>query len=254
MSGAARLTVNGAVATITLDNEAKRNSLDFDLLAQLRAAAEQVAVMPGIAAVALRGAGDKAFCAGADFDAFATRATLVDGVTAMDAALGEAVAALERIPMPLVAGIGGACFGAGVQLALCADIRLATSGSKFGVPAVQIAMPYPLPAIGRLVQLLGAGAAAHVLLSAEPFDAATALRRGLVDELVEGDLGKRLDALCAAIAAHPPAASRAYKQMIRGLATPDIGAEVAGLHATFAAGGRFIPKLEEIAARRRAKG
>jgi len=169
-------------------------------------------------------------------------------------ALAGAVAALERIEVPVLAGIWGACIGAGVQMALCADIRLASTGARFGIPAVQIGMPYPLAAVTRLVDLIGAGAAAHVFLTAENFDAATALRRGLVDELVEADLATRLDALARAMAGHLPPAARAYKRMIKTLASRPASPAAAEIHRTFVAEAHFRPKLEEIAAKRRAKG
>jgi enoyl-CoA hydratase len=246
---------DGAVATLVIANAAKRNSLDFPLLADLTRAADDLAADDALRCVVLRGDGDKAFCAGADFDAFILPAGLEAGVMAMEEKLGAAMAALDRIAVPIVAGIAGACFGAGVQVALAADLRIAGAGSRYGIPAVQIGMPYPLAAIARIVGLMGQGSAAHTLLTAEPFDAATALRRNLVDEVVADDaLDARLSALAQAIAAFPPEATRGYKAMIRDLAAVATPPSVAAAHRTFADAKAFLPKLEEVAAKRAKKG
>lgn len=253
MAGAVRLDVTAGVATITLDNEGKRNSLDFPMLEQLTSVAEEVGSSPDIAAVILRGAGQKAFCAGADFDAFSSRATLQEGVVALDNTMAAAIAALENIPSPIIAAIGGACFGGGVQMALSADIRLAEEGSRFGIPAVQVGLPYPLPAIERLVALVGSGIASQIFLTAMPFDAAAALRYRLIDEMVAGDVFERASVLAKAIADHPVSNTRAYKKMIRGVFAHPSDKAVVEIHRKFSDEAHYLPKLEEVAAQRLAK-
>jgi enoyl-CoA hydratase len=243
-----------AIATLVLSNPDKRNCLDFPLLAALAREATALAADPSLAALVLRGAGDKAFCAGADFDAFSIPEGLEAGVAAMEAALNEAVAALEGISVPIVAALSGACFGAGVQIALAADIRIAGADCRFGIPAAQIGMPYPLAAIGRLVSLMGAGGAAHTLLTAEPFDAATALRRRLIDEVVaEGALAARAQALATAMASFPPPAIRAYKAVIKGLAAQPLPESVVAAHRSLAESRLYVAPLKAVAAKRAGK-
>jgi enoyl-CoA hydratase/carnithine racemase len=253
MAGAVRLDVTAGVATITLDNEDKRNSLDFPMLGQLKSIAEEVGSSADIAAVVMRGAGQKAFCAGADFDAFSSRATLQEGVVALEKTMADTIAALESIPSPMIAAIGGSCFGGGVQIALCADIRLAGEGSRFGIPAVQVGLPYPLPAIERLVALVGPGIASQIFLTGMPFDAAAALRYRLIDEMADGDVFERAIALAKAIAGQPTPNARAYKKMIRGIFARPADETVAEIHRKFSDEAHYLPKLEEVAAKRLAK-
>lgn len=252
MAGTVQIQRNNRCLTLVLDNVAKRNSLDLPMLRDLTDAAAQAASDPGIAVVVLRGAGNKAFCAGADFDAM-TAPPLTDSVAQMDKALDAAIAALHALPMPLVAAIDGACFGGGVQIALAADIRIATSTSRFGIPAVQIGLAYPFEAIAKIARLAGSGAANLLLLSGESFDAECALRRRLVDEVIAPDeLDPRLDKLTGLIATAPAASATAYKQMIRLIALSDeTGARQA--HDALAAQALYMPKLEEILAQRLAK-
>jgi enoyl-CoA hydratase len=249
VTGTVRVTRNDRCATFVLDNVTKRNSLDMPMLEELAAAAREAALDPDLSVVVLRGAGNKAFCAGADFDAM-TAAPMPKTVAAMEEALREAVASLAALPMPLIAAIDGACFGGGVQVALAADIRIATAVSRFGIPAAQVGLAYPFDAIAQIVRLAGSGLANLLLLTGEAFDADTALRRRLIDEVVPADaLEQRLDKLESMIAANPPAAATAYKRMVRALAQSDQTAARQS-HAAFAALQLHLPKLEAVRAQR----
>jgi enoyl-CoA hydratase len=249
VTGTVRVQRNERCATFVLDNAAKRNSLDLPMMRELTVAAREAVKDPDISVVILRGVGGKAFCAGADFDAM-TAPPLTQTVAAMEQALQEAVAALTALPMPLVAAIEGACFGGGVQVAFAADIRIATAGSRFGIPAAQIGLAYPFDAIAQIVKLAGGGAANLLLLTGESFDAETALRRRLIDEVVAGDaFEQRLDQMTSMIAANPPAAATAYKRMVRALALSDeTGARQS--HRALAELQLHLPKLEAIQAER----
>jgi len=218
MAGTVHLTVDGPVATVTLANEPKRNSIDLPMCAALTGAARAIAADAALGAVILRGAGERAFCAGGDFDAM-TAGDIASAMRAMDAALDEAMAALARVEIPIVAMVNGGCFGAGVQMMLAADIRLASDDAKFGIPAASLGIVYPLPAIAEMVRSAGPGTTAHFLLGGAPIDAATALARGWVSQVVtKGSLESETSALAGRIAEGPRAAARAYKAIIRGLA------------------------------------
>lgn len=218
MPGTVHLHIDGAVATLTLDNPAKRNSIDLAVCAALTGAARAIAANETLGAVVLRGAGDRAFCAGGDFDAM-TKGDIAEAMRAMDAALETAVAALAKIEIPIVAMVNGACFGAGVQLMLTADIRIASDDARFGIPAASLGIVYPLPAIEEMVRSAGPGAVAHFLLGGAPIDAPTALARGLVGQVVpKAPIEAETMALARRIAEGPRAAAKAYKAIIRGIA------------------------------------
>jgi enoyl-CoA hydratase len=252
VTGAVRTQREGGIVTLVLDNPAKRNSLDFPLLAQLRTAAHDIAEDHSIVAVVLRGGDDKAFCAGADFDALTSYPVLNEGVTALEAAMTSAIQALDRIAVPIIAAIRGACIGGGVQLALAADIRIASADSRFGIPAAQIGIAYSLQAITQLVALAGAGSAAQIFLTAEPFDASIGLQRRLIDEVVETSaLEDRLRILMNQISASPRSVLAAYKGIIRKLAFDNDMNAAERIQRDLADSKCFLAPLEQIARRRK---
>ncbi|MCW5772633.1 MAG: enoyl-CoA hydratase/isomerase family protein [Rhodospirillaceae bacterium] len=219
MAGTVKLDIDGAVATLTLDNPTKRNSIDLPMAAALAGAARAIAADDRLGAVVLRGAGERAFCAGADFDALTAGGAMPEAFAAMEAAVEEAMAALEKIEIPLIAAIDGACFGAGVQFAFTADTRIASADARFGIPAATLGIVYPLGAIAAMIRAAGPGLVTQFLLGAEPIDAAGALAHRFVDRVVaKHEVQETAAALARRIAGHPRAATRAYKAIIRGLA------------------------------------
>ena len=213
-----RVERSGRIATVWLDSQAKRNAFDASMLRALTNAAAELVHDRDVTAVVLRGAGH-AFSAGADFDAFVAgdEAAFADRFGIMERALDEAVAALLALPQPLVAAIEGACFGGAVQLALCADIRMANEAMRLAIPAASIGIVYPLDAIERLIALAGPGVAKLILMTGRPLSAADCLRVGIV-EMVAPDAGfdAAMDELCARLGRQSKAAVRAYKQIVDG--------------------------------------
>lgn len=250
MAGTVELHLDGAVAVVTLANEAKRNSLDLPMCAALTGAARAIAADAALGAVILRGAGERAFSAGADFDAI-TAGDIALSLRAIDAALDEAVAALARVEIPIVAAVSGACFGGGVQVMLAADIRLASDDARFGIPAASLGIVYPLPAIAEMVRTSGPSLTAHFLLGGAPIDAATALARGLVSQVVAKDaLFGEAAALAQRIAAGPRAAARAYKAIIRGLAEGRPPSDLRELQRQAHESPDLVERLAAVAAKR----
>lgn len=220
MAGTVRLDIDGAVATITLDNQDKRNSIDLPMASALVEVTQAVRANEALGAVILRGAGERAFCAGAYFDALTGDGTATaQTFMTMDRAFGRAIASLQKIEIPVVAMVNGACFGGGVQLLLTADIRIAAEHARFGVPAATLGIVYSLDAIAEMIRTAGPGNTAHFLLGAEPLDAAGALAHHFVDRVVAPSaLQETVTTLARRIAGHPRAAVRAYKTIIRGFA------------------------------------
>ena len=250
MAGTVNLHLDGPVATVTLANEAKRNSIDLAMCAALTGAARAIAADTALGAVILRGAGERAFCAGGDFDAM-TAGDIATAMRAMDAALEEATAALARVEIPIVAAVNGACFGAGVQIMLAADIRIASEDARFGIPAASLGIVYPLPAIAEMVRTAGPGTTAHFLLGGAPIDAPTALARGLISQVVAKDaLNAEADALAQRIAAGPRAAARAYKAIVRGLAEDRAPSDLRELQQRAHESPELVERLAAVAAQR----
>jgi enoyl-CoA hydratase/carnithine racemase len=174
-----RLAQNEGVATLTLDRPEARNAIP---LAGWRDLAGTIAEVRRSEArlLMVTGAGS-AFCAGADLSDFPTlqrnEAARIQFREAMRAALD----ALRDLPIPVLAAVGGACYGAGVALAMACDVRVAGADARFAITPARYGISYPQEDVHRLVELVGTGQAARLLFTAEAIDAAEAARIGLVE-------------------------------------------------------------------------
>jgi len=179
--GELRVDRAGAVATLTIDNTAKRNALTgamWDSFAPLLA---ELAVDDEVAALIVRGAGSD-FSAGADISDL--QQILRDPAAGDGGHVTAGETALASFPKPTIAAIDGFCVGGGWELAGACDIRIASDRSTFGVTPARLGILYPLSGVTRLVQLAGPAVAKHLILSGELVDAATAARWGMVSRLL----------------------------------------------------------------------
>jgi enoyl-CoA hydratase len=171
-------------ALITLNRPKALNALSFAILDDLDRALDEVAAGDA-RALFITGAGDKAFCAGADIGELGKR-TLMD--KKRGAEHGQATfAKLERLPLPSVAIVNGYAFGGGLELALACTFRLATPNAKLGLPEITLGL---IPGYGgtqRLPRVVGEARALEMILTGKAIDAPTALAWGLVSRVVEGD-------------------------------------------------------------------
>jgi enoyl-CoA hydratase/carnithine racemase len=172
----------------------------------------------GARVLIVRGAGT-AFCAGADLGDFPPmrdeEAARADFRTAMRSALER----LAGLAIPTIAAIDGACFGAGVALAMACDIRVAGVGASFAITPAKFGISYPQEDVARLVALVGPGQASRLLLSAGSIDAAEAARIGLV-ELLGDSAHEEAETLARAIAA---GSATSHKVLKRGVALAAAG-------------------------------
>ena len=128
--------------------------------------------------------------------------------------LHDAIAAVHRAPFPVIAAVNGACLGAGFELALACDLRVAAAGAAFGLPEVRVGVPSVIQA-ALLPPMIGPGRAAEMLLTGAPITAAQALDWGLVNRVVPDDrLRAAADELVAAVLASGPEAIRLQKELI----------------------------------------
>ena len=163
------------IATVTLTRPEAGNRIDVQALSELSSAADAISTNNGVSVVLLQAEGAD-FCRGWDDDALAPRLQPTAPV--------DAFGAIAALPMPVVASMQGAVSSAGLELALCADIRIASDNARFSLPELSQGL---LPLGGgsqRLARIAGRGAASSMLLLAEELDAASALRCGLVSRVV----------------------------------------------------------------------
>lgn len=193
-----------AVALVTIDRPDRRNALDTAHCAELLAAVEDVG--RGVARVLVLTGAEGHFCAGADLT------TVEDD--AFVATLRRLLSALTDVPIPVIAAVDGAALGAGTQLAVAADLRVATPIARFGIPAAKLGLMVDHWTVQRLARLAGAGPARAMLLAAEEVDGEAAHRLGLVQRL--GDTEEAL-AWAARIAALAPLTIAGHKLALNRL-------------------------------------
>lgn len=163
---------DGDVVTIELQREERRNALNLDLVVQLREALLEAAHNARVIVITGRG---PVFSAGAD----------LDGVYSADFldTLLDMLHEIEALPIPVVAALNGPALGAGVQLAMAADLRVMAPDSYLAVPAAKLGISVDRWTIRRLASLIGGGPARTVLLGAEPISAADAYTFGFANRL-----------------------------------------------------------------------
>lgn len=183
---AVELTQEGQFAIMTLNRPEALNALSFAILEEIGDAFDKVSKMEGVRALLITGAGEKAFCAGADIKELRNR-PLID--QKRGAELGQAVfAKLDTLPVASIALVNGYAFGGGSELALACTFRLASSNAIFGLPEIKLGL---IPGYGgtqRLPRLIGEGRALEIIMTGRNVKADEAERIGLVNAVVEGDL------------------------------------------------------------------
>ena len=223
--GSVSIEVRGAVAIVVMDNSAHMNAIDAGIADGLADAAGELAKRADIGALVLRGAGDRAFCAGVDLkfvEQFEERAR---GFAVIDESVERFVREIASMPIPTIAMLHGNCFGGGVHLAATADFRFADSALKLGVPAVKARLYYPISALERLAHLIGETRTKRLVFEAEPYTAPTLLEWGFLDRVcAPGELEARTLEYAAKLAQRPRDVVAVYQEMFRALRRGDTAA------------------------------
>jgi enoyl-CoA hydratase len=175
--------LTNGILIVTLNREDKLNALNKAVIGEISEVMDEVYANPEIKGVIITGKGSKAFAAGADIAEF----------KGLDEAQGKALAKrghdtfnkIEMCPKPVIAAVNGFALGGGCELSMACHIRIASENAKFGQPEVNLGL---IPGYGgtqRLVQLIGKGKALEMLMTADMIDAHSALKLGLVNDVVQ---------------------------------------------------------------------
>lgn len=204
---------DGTIAFLTVDNRAKLNTLDRALMSEFIGKVEALGARADLRALVLSGAGDKAFIGGASIPEMAAlnRDTARDFITLVH----RTCEGLRKLPVPVIAAIDGYALGAGLEVAVSCDLRVATTRAKFGMPETKVGIPSVVEA-ALIPQLIGYGRARELLMLGEIIEAETALRWGLVERVVEpAALDREVESLVMALLSAGPQAVRSQKALMQ---------------------------------------
>ncbi len=221
------LVSRGPVSRITLNNPSKRNSLDAEMAVAISAELDAIAKDPSARVLVITGSGEQAFCSGYDIAAIPagpgrptpgdSHGVKKDGDIEANELL-RMLDHLEEFPLPTVALLNGHAYGAGAELSVTCDFRIAAGHGKFAMPPARLGICYHPKGIRKYLDLIGAGATRMLFLAGEPVAMDEALRLGLVNRVVElPELGKAGTELADRLAANAPLAVKGMKKTIRYL-------------------------------------
>ncbi|UVE50089.1 3-hydroxyacyl-CoA dehydrogenase/enoyl-CoA hydratase family protein [Haloferax larsenii] len=220
--------IREGVGHITLDRPHRLNTISTELMDDLSDALDTLEADDEVRAILLTGAGDRAFSAGADVTSIAAGGG--DAVSGVELSRKgqQTFGKLEEMDKPVVAGIDGFCLGGGMELSMCADLRIATERSQFGQPEHDLGL---IPGWGgtvRLQRIVGTGRAKEIIFSAERYEAETMADYGFVNEVVDNeDFETQAFEYAQKFAQGPPIAQRYTKRaMHNGWENTDAGLEV----------------------------
>lgn len=198
---------SNGVAVVTLDRPQALNALDVPAKERLGAIWQEIAADAGVRVALLRGAGEKAFCAGSDIKEIHRSGRMVKTETLLRAIPGVGIA----LDKPVIAALHGYCIGMGMTLALHCDLRIAGNDAVLGYPEVRHGMISAVSAL-HLPHVLAPARALEMLLMARNIDAQEAMRWGLLNAVVE-DPKAEAEEWASAIAGYAPAAVQATKRL-----------------------------------------
>jgi len=205
---------DGLIGSLTLNRPGRRNAIDRDMAQLLLERLTALGDDPNLRALILRGAGDLAFCAGADL----TERRQMSAVerSAHTAAIREVADAIAALPVPVIGAVRGYALAGGAELAVACDLRVGGESTVFGFPEVGIGIFPGAGGVIRLPRLIHPGLARELLYTGRQLRSTEAFRRGLLDRFVgDDDVDATSHELARSIAANAPLAIRALKEALR---------------------------------------
>jgi methylglutaconyl-CoA hydratase len=208
----------GTAAWVVINRPERRNAMNDAVVAGLGQAIRDAAADPEVRAIVLTGAGDKAFCAGADLKPGESSESPVMPDTSMpNNPLAQLFRTIETCNVPVIARINGHCMAGGIGLLCGCDLAIAADNARFGVPEVKVGL-FPMMILGYMLRLVPRRVLMEICLTGEPFDAGTALSIGLVNHVVPAaELDAKVDWMLDRIVGNSPTAIRHGKNAMRAM-------------------------------------
>ncbi|MEO8718556.1 MAG: enoyl-CoA hydratase-related protein [Burkholderiales bacterium] len=212
---------DGAIATVVLNRPEKMNAMTVDMWLRLGEAMRELNADDTVRCIVLRGAGRKAFAAGADISEFGKTRANAKAAKAYGKQVGGTMHEITRSRHPTVALIHGACVGGGLEVAAHCDLRIAGASARFGVPIKKLGLVVAYDEMAGLLALAGRAVTLEILLEGRVFGAEEALAKRLVNRVVADDeVENEAYATARRIAAGAPLVARWHKKFAQRLAEP----------------------------------
>ena len=232
MAGRIKVQRHGGLVTVCITNPERFNAMSRSMWRELRSVFVQIQQDLGLTAVVVTG--DQHFCAGGDISEYASFRFQEDSLRDFhENDVWGGLQAMLDCDVPIIAQIDGNCMGAGVEIASCCDLRVASVQARFGAPIAKLGFPMAPREAALVVRAVGDLTAREMLLSAAILDAQTMLQRGFLNQVVPGDaLVTTVTALVDRMGQLAPQAARLNKQTFRALAIAGIAQEATKLVAS----------------------
>ncbi len=209
------------IVTVTINRPEKLNALTKSMWGKLGETFAELGTDDSVRCILLTGAGEKSFSPGNDIGEFETDRSNSEQAAAYGDLMARNIDAMRACPHPTVAAIRGICVGGGMEIAGLCDIRICGESSRFGAPIAKLGLVMGYDELGALKSLVGAGPALEILLEGRIFDAAEALRLGVVSRVVpDADVMTESRAAAERVAAGAPLVHRWHKKFLERLEDP----------------------------------
>ncbi|MGA8055809.1 MAG: enoyl-CoA hydratase-related protein [Burkholderiales bacterium] len=221
MSAPVYHVVHGGIATVILNRPERLNALDKVMWQQLGEVMQELDRDNALRAIVVRGAGDRAFAAGADIADFAPEHVDVAMAREYGASVQRALDAVRRCKHPTIAMVRGVCVGGGLGIAATCDLRICGESSRFGIPAAHLGLTLAYGELQGLVELVGKANVLEILLEGRVFGAIEAKEKGLVTRVVADDrVEEEVYATARRVADGAPLAAHGHKKFVNRLLDP----------------------------------
>jgi enoyl-CoA hydratase len=212
------VTRDGPIATVTLNNPDRLNALNKPMWEKLGSVMRVLSADDNLRCVVLRGAGDKAFAAGADISEFARERADSTQAKQYGRLIHATMRAVAGCRHPVIALIKGACVGGGLEIAAMCDMRICGESGRFGVPIKSLGLVMAYGELQGVLALVGRAVTLEILLEGRVFDAHEALQKRLINRVLpDADVERETYALAQRVAAGAPLVARWHKQFIERL-------------------------------------
>jgi len=215
------ISYEGPVAVVTFDRPAVRNCFDLSMWQGLHQTMAALSAQDELRCVMLRGAGTEAFSAGADIKGFESERGTMEAEAIYAKIFNAGMQSIRLCQHPVVAAISGYCLGGGAGIATMCDFRVGGEGIRLGITARNLSLWYPYAELDPIIQAVGSGVAAEMLIEGRIFSGREAFEKGLLSRLVaDGAVFDEAMALAQRISEGAPLAARFHKRALQKLRGP----------------------------------